>query len=334
MRFRVLVSGLLVLPLLAACGSSPTTAPGHGASPGTPPGSITLVTYDSWSLPKKLMTQFTAQTGITVKVVTNGDAGQLTNKLVLTAGNPLGDVAFGVDNTFASRATSAGVFDGGADGLTPVDHSAVCVNVDDAWFADHQLAPPASLDDLIDPRYKDLFVTSGAATSSPGMAFLLATIAAYGDGWQDYWKKLVANGAEVVDGWNQAYEVEFTQGGGNGTKPIVLSYDSDPAFTVSHGTTTTSALLDTCFGQTEYAGVLAGAENPEGAQKFVDWLLSPDVQKALPTSMYVFPVVDGTPLPKSWAKFVVQPTSPLEVDPDEIDAHRDEWLQQWQDIVS
>jgi len=332
MRLRALVSFLLVLPLLAACGSGGVAdINGTGASA---PSSITLVTHDSWSLPKKLMAQFTAQTGITVKVLTNGDAGQLTNKLVLTAGNPIGDVAFGVDNTFASRATSAGVFDGD---LTAIDHSAVCVNVDDVWFAQHHLAPPTSLDDLVEPQYENLFVTSGATTSSPGMAFLLATIAKYGSadgGWQDYWKKLLANGAEVVDGWNQAYEVEFTQGGGNGTKPIVLSYDSDPAFTVSHGTTTTSVLLDTCFGQTEYAGVLAGAKNPDGAKTFVDWLLSPDVQKALPTSMYVFPAVDGTPLPKSWAKFVTQPSNPLEVDPAEIDAHRDEWLQQWQAIVA
>ena len=283
----------------------------------------------------------------------SGDAGVLTNKLVLTKDNPLGDVAFGVDNTFASRALDEGVFapydatlpDGaeqyllpGDDdhALTPVDNGSVCVNVDDTWFADHDLAPPTSLDDLADPAYEGLFVTPGAATSSPGMAFLLATIGAYGeDGWQDYWTSLMDNGAKLTDGWSDAYQVDFTQGGGKGDRPIVLSYDSSPAFTVADdGTSTTSALLDTCFRQVEYAGVLDGAANPDGAEALVDFLLSPDVQAALPESMYVFPVDTSVELPAEWAEFAKQPTDPVTVDPATIAENRDEWLRDWSDITS
>jgi thiamine transport system substrate-binding protein len=281
----------------------------------------------------------------------SGDAGTLTNKLVLTKEHPLGDVAFGVDNTFASRALDEGVFapyaatlpDGaeqyalaGDDdqALTPVDNASVCVNVDDTWFADHDLAPPTSLDDLVKPAYRDLFVTPGAATSSPGMAFLLATVAAYGDDWPDYWADLMGNGAELVDGWSQAYQVDFTQGGGKGDRPIVLSYDSSPAFTVAGGTSTTSALLDTCFRQVEYAGVLAGAANPDGAEALVDFLLSPEVQAALPDAMYVFPVDPSVELPKEWAQFAEQPSRPYEVDPASIAEHRDEWLREWSDVTS
>jgi thiamine transport system substrate-binding protein len=314
---------------------------------------VVLVTHDSFVLPKKLEQEFEKQSGYQLVVRASGDAGQLTNKLVLTKDDPIGDVSFGVDNTFASRALDAGVFapysfdepkgvsDYALPGddqhrLTPVDNGNVCVNVDDTWFADHHLAPPKTLDDLTKPAYRDLFVLPGAATSSTGMAFLLSTIAAYGSGWQDYWSKLMDNGAELTAGWSDAYEVDFTQGGGKGDRPIVLSYDSSPAFTVPKGssTSTTSALLDTCFEQVEYAGVLSGARNVAGAEAFVRFLETPEVQAALPESMYVFPVVDGVKLPSDWAKFAVQPTKPYAVDPADIAAHRDEWLRDWSDITS
>jgi len=326
MRLRALFTLLLAIPLLAACGSSSPSAD-H---------TLVLVTHDSWALPKKLIAQFEQESGLTLEVVANGDAGQLTNKLVLTAGDPLGDVSFGVDNTFLGRATSAGVYDGSP---TAVDHSEVCVDYDKAWFAAHHLAPPTSLADLTEPRYKDLMVTEGASTSSPGMAFLLATIA-YADrvkgldySWQTYWKALLANGLQVDDSWDQAFDVDFTQGGGHGDRPIVVSYDSDPAYAIEHGRSLIGVVPDTCFGEIEYAGVLAGAANPKGAREFVHWLLSPAVQRALPGSMYVYPVVKGTPLPGSWAKFAVQPAHVLTVPSAEIDENRDEWLQQWTSIT-
>ena len=310
-----------------------------------------LVTHESFALPKPLLRQFEQESGFELVVRATGDAGILTNKLVLTNGNPLGDVAFGVDNTFASRAIEEGVFapydaplpDGAEEyllpgdderALTPVDNASVCVNVDDTWFAERDLEPPATLDDLADPAYEGLFVTPGAATSSPGMAFLLTTIAAYGEEWPDYWADLMDNGALLTDGWSDAYQVDFTQGGGKGDRPIVLSYDSSPAFTVADGESTTSALLGTCFRQVEYAGVLEGAANPDGAEQLVDFLLSPEVQAALPESMYVFPVDPAVELPAEWAQFAVQPTDPWEVDPAEIDANRDDWLREWSDITS
>lgn len=367
MRLHALATiGTTVLLATTGCAVSAkndSTTPAGSAQSGSAAGSdapsgaprikdVVLVTHDSWNLPKKLVAQWEQQTGYHLVVRASGDAGKLTNKLVLTQGNPDGDVSFGVDNTFAGRALKAGVFAGytpasvpagvsrydveGDQGshLTPIDHSGVCVNVDTTWFAAHHVPAPQSLDDLVKPAYKGLFVTPGASTSSPGMAFLLATIAKYGDAWPDYWKKLMANGTEVTDGWDQAYEVEFTQGGGHGKRPIVLSYDSDPAFTVKDGTTTTQALLDTCFTEVEYAGVLAGATNVPGAEAFIDWLLSPQVQARLPKSMYVFPVVDGTPLPADWATYAKEPSQPLSVSPADIDANREKWLQQWSDVTS
>jgi thiamine transport system substrate-binding protein len=114
----------------------------------------------------------------------------------------------------------------------------------------------------------------------------------------------------------------------------VLSYDSSPAFTVAHGRSTTSALLDTCFRQVEYAGVLDGAANPDGARALVDFLLTPQVQAALPDSMYVFPVDSSVPLPPEWSRFARQPDRPYAVDPTAISEHRDAWLREWSDVTS
>lgn len=329
----------------------PAPAPEEGGQ--TAGGPVVLVTHESFSLPKKLVRAFERETGHDLEVRAAGDAGTLTTKLVLTAGNPTGDVAFGVDNTFASRALDEGVFatadvtvpagadeyalDGeAADRLFPVDNGNVCVNVDEAWFAERDLEPPTSLEDLTDPAYEGLFVTSSALSSSPGLAFLMATVAEYGDAWPDYWERLLDNDTLVVDGWTDAYFGEFTQGSEKGTRPVVLSYDSSPAFTVPKGAdeSTTSALLDTCFRQVEYAGVLEGADNPEGGRALVEFLLSDEVQAALPESMYVFPVADGVDLPADWARYAEQPESPYTLEPSEIAANRDAWLEEWRDLVT
>ncbi len=318
---------------------------------GGTPTEVVLVTHESFSLPKRLVREFEQDSGFDLVIRAAGDAGTLTNKLVLTADNPSGDVAFGVDNTFAGRALDEGVFapaeielpagaedyvlPGDDDGaLVPIDNGNVCVNVDDAWFADNDLEPPSTLEDLIDPAYEDLLVVPAATTSSPGLAFLLATVARFGEEWPDYWTDLMDNGTRVVAGWSDAYFTDFTGGGGDGDRPIVLSYDSSPAFTVSNGQTTTSALLDGCFQQVEYAGVLAGADNPDGGRELVEFLLGEDVQAALPEAMYVFPVVEGVALPPDWAAYAEQPTDPYTVDPAEIEANRDAWLTQWRDLTS
>ena len=346
----------LAAALLSACSltggdasSSPSATEAGSGATGDVGGTVVLATHESFALPKKLVKQFEAETGYDLEVRAAGDAGTLATKLSLTADNPIADAAFGIDNTFASRPLAEGAFaevaasvtppeeyalaDGG-DRLVPIDSASVCVNVDTAWFDAEGIDPPQTLADLTDPAYADLLVTPGASTSSPGMAFFLATVAEYGDDWQTYWTDLLANGAKVVDGWEDAYYGDFTAGSETGTRPIVVSYDSSPAFTVTDGATTTAALLDTCFRQVEYAGVLAGADNPDGARALIDWMLTDEVQSALPEAMYVFPVMDAATVPADWAEFAPQPTDPYEVDPAEIAANREQWLTEWTDVIS
>jgi thiamine transport system substrate-binding protein len=324
--------------VIALAGCSATGAGGSAAADS----SVTLVTHDSFGLSEGLLESFEEETGLTVKVVQPGDGGALVNQLVLTKDAPLGDLVFGIDNSFASRAVDEGVVapteapDAFEDALVPVDYGDVCINVDHTWFAEKGLVEPVTLEDLTKPEYKDLLVVPNAVTSSPGLSFLLATVGAFGeDGWLDYWTALKANGLKVADGWSDAYSTDFSGGGGGGPRPIVLSYASSPPFTVPEGGTepTTGALLDTCFRQTEYAGVLEGAANPDGAQKLLDFLLSDEVQEDIPVTMYMYPVSPTAALPEDWTAFAPLATDPFDVAPAEISKNREAWLALWSETV-
>jgi thiamine transport system substrate-binding protein len=349
-RTRILAPVAIVLVVaafgLAACSSRGSSSDSDGKR-----GSVTLVTHDSFAVSKRVLHAFTEQTGITVKVLKNGDAGAALNQAILTKDAPLGDAFFGVDNTFLSRALAAGIFvpypakgiDGvptslrldDRDRVTPIDFGDVCVNYDKQWFADKRLPVPTSLDQLTDARYKDQLVVENAATSSPGLAFLLATVARYGpDGWGSYWRQLRANGVKVVDGWEQAYDTEFSGAAGKGDFPLVVSYASSPPAEVIYAkptpkTAPTGSIDDSCFRQIEFAGVLKGAEHPAAAKQLIDFMLTRRFQADVPLQMFVFPAVAGTPLPPEFTKYARVPEHPLTLAPAEIGEHREEWIKQW-----
>lgn len=336
----------------APAASAPaTSAPASSGSAGTPAagGEVTLITHDSFGVDKKVLADFEKSSGITVHLLAQGDAGAMLNKLILTKSNPLGDAVFGIDNTFASRALTAGIlqpytsplansgsskYSIGSDLLTPVDYGDVCVNVDHGYFKNAKVAEPASFEDLAKPEYKNLLVVESPATSSPGLAFLLGTVAHFGaDGWPAYWSKLKANGVKVTAGWDDAYTVDFSGSTGKGTRPLVVSYASSPPSEVKDGVAPTAALLDTCFRQVEYAGVLAGAKNPAAAQKVVDFLLGQQFQAGIADQMYVYPVDTSTPLPADWKKFAPVATSPEVVSPADISRSREAWISAWSDLM-
>ena len=332
---------LLILPLaavLAACASSTPQAE------SSPPAEVVLVTHDSFALPEDLLKKFADETGYEVTYVAPGEGTSLVNQLILTKDSPLGDVVFGIDSTLASRALREGVvvphvadakvIDGlAAEGLTPVDFGDVCVNADSAWFAANDVPVPTTLDDLPAPAYKELFVVPSPTSSSPGQSFLLATIGAKGDGWVDYWKALEDNGVKLAAGWSDAYYTDFSGADGKGPRPLVLSYATSPAYTVDGDASTTEALLGTCIRQVEYAGVLAGAQNEVGAAKFIDFLLTPEVQATIPENMYMYPALDGVALPDEWAKFAPLSDEPIAIDGAQIDTGLEDWLRTWAEQI-
>ena len=315
---------------VSACSSSGSSAP----------TSLTLVTYDSFptkdSGVNTALAEFTASTGITVRIVTAGDAGTMVSKATLTTGTPEGDVMWGVDNTLLSAATEGRVFDGSP---TEVDHGDVCVNYDIAWFAKHGVTPPQSFDDLVKPEYKDLLVVEDASASSTGLAFLLGTIAHSGERWTDYWKALKSNGAEIADSWDTAYYQRFSGAGGSkGDKPLVVSYGTSPPAEVVFANpprtdAPTGVAASTCFRQIEYAGVLRGTKHSKAAKRLVEFFRSDRFQRELPLSLFVNPVDPKTSLPDVFTKFGVVPADSLTIDPATIAAKRQGWQDQWHQIM-
>ena len=325
------------------------------------PAAITLVAYDSFPPEKTSINDaldaFSKSTGIAVKIVIAGDTGTMVTKATLTAGNPEGDVMWGVDNTLLSAVLDGKVFDKYEPNdenaiatdltalvpgheLTPVDFGDVCINYDIAYFKAHNLTPPASLDDLVKPEYKDLLVVENPSTSSPGLAFLMATIAHFGDnGWKDYWKELRSNGVEVVDGWTTAYDDEFSGAAGSkGKRPLVVSYGSSPPAEVIFADpprtdAPTAVVESTCFRQVEFAGVLRGTKHEAEARKLVDFLISASFQNELPLNLFVYPARTDATLPEEFTKFAVVPASTLAIDPTVIAANRQQWQDEWTTIV-
>ena len=286
-------------------------------------GTLRVMTHDSFNLSDGMLDKFMAQTGVKVELVKAGDAGAMLSRLILTKEAPLADVVYGLDNSQLPRARAEGLLEAyrspALDGvpaeyrldegglLNTVDYGTVALNYDRAAWEKTGLPLPKTLDDLAQPDYASRLVVPNPTTSSPGLAFLLATINELGeDGAWQWWNKAKGNGMNIVSGWEQAYNTEFSRNGGK--YPLVLSYGSSPAAEVyyaegydpskvpAEGPTANLFIPGTTYLQLEGAGLIKGGQNQAAAKAFIDWLLSPEVQKDIPLNMWVYPAVTDTPL--------------------------------------
>jgi thiamine transport system substrate-binding protein len=320
------------------------------------PATLTIMTHDSFAVSEEVVKAFEEANNAKLVFLPSGDAGAMLNKAILSKDAPLADLLFGVDNTFLSRALEADIYEtyaspelknipekfklDSSNRALPVDYGDVCINYDKAYFAEKKLPIPQSLEDLTKPEYQNLLVVENPATSSTGLAFLLATIAHYGDSFTDYWLALRENGVVVVDGWETAYYTNFSASSGQGPQPMVVSYGTSPAaeviFAEKHlDEAPTASILgpDTCFRQIEFVGILKGTQNRALAEKFVDFMLSKQFQEDMPLQMFVYPVNPNAALSETFTKYARAPEQPAFLAADEIAARRDEWIQAWTEFV-
>ena len=349
MKVNIFLLTLLgIALLLSAC--TPGAAPDETRT-------LTVMTHDSFAVSENLIRQFEVDNNVSIQFVRSGDTGTALNQAILSRENPLADVFYGVDNTFMTRALNAGIFISYQSPLLneipdafeidpdhfllPVDYGDVCINYDKTYFVENDLPVPTSLEQLILPEYEGLLVTENPATSSPGLAFLMATIVQFGeDGYLDYWGALVENGVVVVGDWETAYYTNFSGSTGQGPQPMVVSYGSSPAAEVIFAETEldeapTASIIgpNTCFRQIEFVGILQGTENQDLAQTFIDFMLSVPFQEDIPLQMFVFPVNSNTQLPPEFVQHVQIPDQPASVSPQMIDTSREAWIEAWSNTV-
>ena len=361
MRISLLLILLAALLLTACAGPEATSTP---LSPTelpptdtpTAPRTIRLMSHDSFAVSEEVIAEFEVTHNAQVEFLPSGDTGAALNQAILSKGNPLADVFFGVDNTFLSRALEADIFEPyqspGLEEipdeleldpeyqLLPVDYGDVCLNYDKAWFEEQGIAPPANLEDLTQPKYKGLLVVENPATSSPGLAFILATIGHFGeDAWLDFWAALRDNDVLVTSGWEDAYWGQFSAAS-DGDRPIVVSYASSPPAEVYYAeepleeAPTAAVLTDgACFRQIEFVGILKGTQERALAEKLIDFMLSKRFQEDIPLQMWVFPANQVAALPDVFVKFTGIPQKPAAVLPEAIEANRETWIKQWTETV-
>ncbi len=331
------------------------------ATAGTDYGRIlTVMTHDSFNVSADVVAEFENANQVNLRFLKGGDSGSMLNTAILAKGNPVADVLYGVDNTFFSRAIEADIFEPykpptlaqipadlqlDPEGrLTPVDVGFVTFNYDKAAVGPDKLPAPETLRDLTKPEYKGKIVVESPATSSPGLAFLMSTVATFGETgdypWTKYWEELRANEVEVVDSWETAYYTNFSGSSGKGPQPFVVSYATSPAAEVffSGGTlaeppTANFAPERGAFRQIEFVGILQGTQNRELAQRWVDFMTGPRFQADIPLTMFVYPASSEAALPELFQQFAPIPAEPATLPPEEIASKRDQWIREWTRIM-
>ncbi|MFP4396138.1 MAG: thiamine ABC transporter substrate binding subunit [Anaerolineales bacterium] len=370
-KSRIAVAFLILL--FVACGTPAPEAQETPETTATPaPITLRVMTYDSFSISEEVIAQFEAEHNATVQFLKAGDTGAMLNQAILSRDNPQADVLYGVDNTFLSRALEADIYvPYEAENLAhipdhlkldpehrvvPTDFGDVCLNYDKAYFEEHDLPIPQSLQDLTKPEYKGLLVVENPASSSPGLAFLITTIGvmgaseettsgllgtAEGATYLDFWAALRENDVLVVDGWDTAYYSEFSGGSGSeGARPLVVSYATSPAAEVYFSdeelaSPPTGAITapQTCFRQIEFAGILKNGQHRELAEEFIEFLLSESFQEDIPLQMWVFPAREDVTLPEVFAEHAQVAEEPVEVPYATIEENRAAWIEAWTEVV-
>lgn len=356
-KVTFLIFILMGLLMLTGCTPTKTEEAPQSSEIAEESKQLNIMTHDSFSASEAVIAQFEESNNVKLNFLKSGDTGGALNRAILSKESPLADVFYGVDNTFLTRAINADIFEpynspelSNIDeafildkefNVLPVDYGDVCINYDKAYFTDNKLALPQSLEDLLKPEYKRLLVVENPALSSPGLAFMLATISHFGeDGYLDFWKSMRENGVVVVNDWETAYYTNFSASSGRGPQPMVVSYGTSPAAEVIYADeelddTPTASLVgdDMCYRQIEFVGILKGTKNRQLAEKFVDFMLQKEFQEDIPLQMFVYPVNKLAILPQEFVDYTQSPQNPASMLSETIDTRREQWIQDWTDTV-
>lgn len=347
MRYKVSQITILILVLVSfvACGTEDKNR------------ELVIMTHDSFDISQEIITEFELANDATVVIQKSGDAGSALVRAILEKGNPSADLLYGIDNTYLGRALEEDIFVpyesrnlktisenfilDPTNHVTPINYGYVNLNYDKKFLTENDMAPPTALEDLVDPNWKSRLVVLNPASSSPGLAFLISTIAYFGEhgeyNYLDFWRDLKNNDVLVKDGWSDAYYADFSQYGGS--RPLVVSYATSPAAEVFFSEVeiseppTGNILIDRAtFMQIEGIGILKNADSKSLAETFIDFALDITFQEDLPGKMFVYPVNKDAKTP-DFFKFAEVPTAPSDISALEISEKREAWIDAWTKVM-
>ncbi|MDR1971214.1 MAG: thiamine ABC transporter substrate-binding protein [Treponema sp.] len=323
--------------------------PAGGKREKPSPKEVVIWTYDSfsseWGPGPEAEKQFLERTGIAIRWVNHGDAGEVLARLLQEGADAQADIILGLDQNLAGRALDSGLLEpykpAGAEGIRPE-----LLNVQQSWTGRQEWTgrqgwtltpfdysyfafvydsealpgPPANLEELTEARYAGKIILLDPRTSSPGLGFFGWVREVYGEKWQDYWRRLSPSVLTIAEGWSSGYGL-FT----NGEAPLVLSYTTSPSYHLEYEDTERYQAAIFSEGhpiQVELAGLLGAAKNKENAKAFLDYMLGPEFQALIPLTNWMYPVID-IPLPDS---FRIAPRSPKALRPaPATEAELNEW---------
>jgi thiamine transport system substrate-binding protein len=303
-----------------------------------------VYTYDSfvteWGPGPAVEAAFEATCGCDLQFVGAGDGAALLARVQLEGARSEADVVLGLDTNLTARAAATGLFapHGRTDlalDLPVAWDDPVFLPFDWGYFAfvhdTTKLAePPASFRELADSDVSILI--QDPRSSTPGLGLLMWVKAAYGDAAPEIWAGLADNIVTVTPGWSEAYGLFL-----EGEADMVLSYTTSPAYHLiaeEDPTKAAASFEEGHYLQVEVAGMLAGTDQPELAQAFLDFMLSDAFQSAIPTTNWMYPAV--TPeagLPEGF-ETLITPASSLLLSPAEAEAQRDAALDEWRAALS
>ena len=308
---------------------------------------LTIYAYDSfvseWGPGPAVFSAFEEKYGIKLSVLSAGDAGQVLQKAIIEKDNPKADLLLGIDNNLLAKALSEDIFESykspnlnkipkklifdNTNSVTPFDYGYFSIIYDSEKIS----SPPRTLEDLLKPEYKKSIILMDPRTSSPGLGFLLWTIAEYGDNYTEYWQNLMPSVLTITDGWDSGYGL-FTEG----EAPMVLSYTTSPAYHVEYEGTErykTAIFKAGHYMQIEGVGIVKNSKNRKEAELFIDFILEDQIQNIIPLTNWMYPVNTNLKLPESF-NFAPKPEQTLIIDSGEIDRNLSNWIEEWTSAVT
>ena len=302
---------------------------------------LVVYTYDSfvaeWGPGPVIEAAFEAECACDLKFVGMGDGAALLARLKLEGARSDADLVLGLDTSLIAAAKETGLF---ATATVDADYDLPVTWEDDSfapydwgYFAfvhNKGLTPPANFKALGESDVK--IVIQDPRSSTPGLGLLMWVKDAYGDEAESVWAAMADNVVTVTKGWSEAYGLFL-----EGEADMVLSYTTSPAYHIiaeEDETKAAAVFEEGHYMQIEVVGRLAGSDQPELAEKFMQFMVSDAAQSILPTTNWMYPaVMPSGGLPKGF-EALVEPKNARLIDVDKVPAIRDEALAEWLGALS